>query len=91
MGFYHYSENDFTYSSIFGCTLCSSVRILFCPVFNGFLTPVINYMNNYVSNYTKCIDAGISKSQGDVGMPNYHHPYLVPLLFSYTFVIHTSP
>ena len=36
------------------------------------------------------MNTGISKYIGDVGMPNYHHPYLVPIFF-YTFVIPTSP
>ena len=34
------------------------------------------------------MDTGISKNQGDIGMPNYHHPYLVPLVFIHLSSLH---
>ena len=63
------------------CVLCSSIIILFFPVF------MVNY--DCIKLYK--IYTGISKNQGDVGMsPNYHHPYVLPLCFI-PFIILTSP
>ena len=34
------------------------------------------------------MDTEISRNQGDVMMPNYHHPYLVPLRFIHLSSLH---